>query len=169
VLEALRAELPVGVADLAYCNGGDPALIAALEEGGALPNLSAYAGWNTAANTLGTVIAQLCLTLCAPGDTGPNHTAQRRFLTERLIDDYGYQTLVRPQAAEQARARHADPFNLGEAAEPLQAVISEALLPLAHRYASQVSDSKKAESVRISLPWRRLFEIEVETGPVPSG
>src|SRR5690606_38859347 len=50
--------IPAAVADVAYANGGDTAFVTLLLRRVGLKRLSAYAGWNTAGNTLGTVGAR---------------------------------------------------------------------------------------------------------------
>jgi hypothetical protein len=150
----------LGLADIAYCNGADPELIGALERQRALAQLGAFGGWNTAANTLGTVISQLCL-MAARGRMVKGELA-RRFLTARLVDDYGYQTCTRRRAVGHAEEIGADPFDLGEARAELESFVNGELEPLAHRYVSQVLAGLDAGPVRLSLPWGRLFEVEVE-------
>ncbi|UCC68861.1 MAG: DUF4127 family protein, partial [Armatimonadota bacterium] len=99
-IPAAKAAGPlVGLADAAYCNGADPELIAALARTGAARDLDAFAAWNTAANTVGAVVSQLCLLAGAdPAGPSPAHAASARFLACRLADDYGYQSQVRQQA-----------------------------------------------------------------------
>ena len=150
----------LGLADIAYCNGADPELIGALERQGALAQLGAFGGWNTAANTLGTVLSQLCL-MAARGRMVKAELA-RRFLAARLVDDYGYQACTRRRAINHAEEIGADPFDLGEARAELERFVNGELEPLAHRYVSQVLAGLDAGPVRVSLPWGRLFEVEVE-------
>jgi hypothetical protein len=155
----------VGLADVAYCNGADPELIGALERGSALARLTAFAGWNTAANTLGTVISQLCLMAAAPRGR-VNQSAVRGFLATRLVEDYGYQSVARREAIQRATTIGADPFCLGENRAELEGFVTAQLAPLAHRYLSLLIPGWKAEegSLRFSLPWGRLFEVEAELG-----
>jgi len=157
------AGLLVGLADLAYANGADPELIAALKRSGGASHLSAYAGWNTAANTLGTVIAQLCLT-ASNGLPVPAAGAVTDFLACRFVDDYGYQACVRSKAAQQAQEMRANPFALGEAGPAIERFTREELKPFAHEAYSDLlgAGSELAERVQVSLPWGRLFEVEVE-------
>lgn len=155
----------VGLADAAYANGADPELLAALGRAGAARRLSAYAGWNTAGNTVGTVVGHLCA-LAAARAAGweRDQAATERFLVERFVDDYGYQTRVRPRALEQARARGADPFALGEHAGELERWVRDELEPLAHELHSNLVARPGGPSLRrlaVSLPWARLFEVEL--------
>jgi hypothetical protein len=157
----------VGLADLAYCNGVDPELIAALQRVGA-GHLAAFAGWNTAANTLGTVIAQLCIAASvgaeaeAPPDATENEAA-RDFIACRLVDDYGYQSCVRKLAGERAASIGASPFVLGDLAPEIQRFVQEQLQPFSHLAYSDLLGATSAfpERIRVSLPWQRLFEVEV--------
>ena len=81
---------PVGIADVAFSNGGERELIEMLDHHRLLDRLSAYAGWNTACNTLGTVLAALAF--ACRGDR-PRQT--RNFMLERLVSDWAYQSEVR--------------------------------------------------------------------------
>jgi len=155
----------VGLADVAYCNGSDPELIGALERRHALDRMSAFAGWNTAANTLGTVISQLCVIAAAPRGR-VDQAAVRRFLASRLLDDHGYQSVARREAIQHATAIGADPFCLGESSAELEAFVNRQLEPLAHRYLSSLIPDGTADagSLRFSLPWGRLFEVEIGLG-----
>jgi len=159
----------IGVADLAYCNGADPQLIAALQRVGA-GHLAAFAGWNTAANTVGTAIAQLCIAASVGGDTDALATARenraaRDFIACRFLDDYGYQSCVRKLAAERAASIGANPFVLGDRAPEIERFVREHLQPFSHRAYSDLlgAPSAFAERILVSLPWQRLFEVEVKT------
>jgi hypothetical protein len=153
----------VGLADAAYCNGADPEMVAALRRTKVLGALRGYAGWNTTANTTGTVIGQLTLGT-AGGPPGERGGARQRHLAGRLADDYGYQSVVRPRAMERARLAGANPYALGEAWEDLEGFVSAELEPIAHELYSEVAGEDESPWVGISLPWRRLFEVEVSFG-----
>ena len=162
---AAEAGLITAVADVLYANGGDPELIGALGRSGAGKKLRGYSGWNTASNTIGTAIAQLCLEARAAREGRTAGAASRRFLACRLADDYAYQTCVRKAAVEQAAAVGADQFALGERSEQLEAYVRQELTPLAealYRDVLGVSRSELGGELTVSLPWRRLFEVEVK-------
>jgi hypothetical protein len=166
---AAEAGRVVGLADVAYANGGDPELLGALERTGAGKGLRAYAGWNTASNTVGTAVAQLCLEVIA-GATREASAASRQFLACRLADDFEYQTCVRPLAMARAAALGADQFALGEHAPRLEEHVRRELTPRAEaRYAGVTGRSwqELGAAWKVSLPWGRLFEVEVEFASAP--
>jgi hypothetical protein len=90
---ALDSRLPVALADVAFVNGADLLLGRQLMQTGLVSRLSAYAGWNTAGNTLGTVLAQAVLFLLmqrgAPGPAGnsPAPTAPVPAVSHRRPQD----------------------------------------------------------------------------------
>jgi hypothetical protein len=170
VAAAARHGRLVGLADVAYSNGADPELIAALKLAGGADHpwpgrLAAFAGWNTAANAIGTVIAHLSLA-AAGGGRLQACEASTEFLACRLADDYGYQSCVRKQAVEEAARLGANPYALGKAWPTLEAFVEARLKPLAHQLHSDLlgrrADAVPAGELRVSLPWGRLFEVEVE-------
>ena len=61
IVASLEEGKPVAVADVAYSNGGDLELASLLDTSGAALKVSAYGGWNTSGNTLGTAISQAAL------------------------------------------------------------------------------------------------------------
>ncbi len=155
----------VGIADVAYCNGADPELVAALQRRDLIGKINALAGWNTAANTLGTAVSQLCMTAAAKsaGCQGPSEAA-RQFIAARLVDDYLYQSEVRQKAVARARELGADQFWLGEHHAELEQFVNSEIAPLARDLRSSLGSATlgNAEvSIDVLLPWRRLFEVEV--------
>lgn len=50
---AVAAGYPVGIADIAFSNGADNALMNRLRSAGLLYKIRAYTGWNTATNSTG--------------------------------------------------------------------------------------------------------------------
>ena len=90
----------VAVADCFLPNGGSPVLVDRLLERGVLARLGAYAGWNTAGNSIGSALAQAVI---GRGRGGPG-TPHERLLAHRLVEDVGYMTRVRTAVR---RERHA--------------------------------------------------------------
>lgn len=133
----------VALVDLANANGGDPATIAALGERGRLDRLRAYAGWNTAGNSIGSAVALGAVPL---RDT----RAQRRLLATRFVDDLVYQALCR----QEIRAAGVDVATAGGAAWAIDTVFR----PRADAWlaANGFGDLAIGDAW---FPWDRTFEI----------
>lgn len=137
---------PVAFADVAYANGADPRLMPELVRRLAttLFELRGYAAWNTAGNTFGTLVATAsCATL-----PGADEAALRRFITERLADDWLYQAIIRPEL-QQERAH-------GASMESLASKLQE-------RLAALWAEFFPMQPARFDtyFPWDRLFEAGV--------
>ncbi len=154
------------LADVRYANGADDALVTALLAEPQASGIDAYAGWNTASNTLGTVLAHavalLHLRKGAFGPIGDRKEQSRRLLVERLLDDWGYQAHVRWALAKEvlptepqctsADIRPAEARFVTEASQRFE----DSILPkLVHSFGNELS-------IRLHFPWHRLFEVAVE-------
>lgn len=94
---------PVAVADVNFGADGaaDPVLFAALADKGRMAKMLAYAGWNTAGNTIGTTVPAANVYLLARRmelDPLRRETAQKEFLLHRVANDYAYHKSTRPTA-----------------------------------------------------------------------
>ena len=166
--EATARGIVCGCADVRFANGADDALVRSLLAREEFAGLAGYAGWNTCSNSLGTVVAQVVLTFHAREQMSPVRYRQirRRYLARRLLDDWGYQTIVRPYLLrEVVPMLGADASQLGEAASAVrEAAMSrlreQVLPPIEHTLGS-------TGLTGISFPWDRLFEIDVELPNAP--
>ncbi len=145
---------PLLLADLAYANGGDPELLALLGTNahpGLLPLPQAYAGWNTASNSLGSLLATAVLA------QGRWHEAPaRQALALRLLEDGLYQGQLRQalrDSVDESRATPADLLGAARAAVIAPANAWAAALGLGFAVAD------------VSLPWGRTFEIDLQLAP----
>jgi hypothetical protein len=140
-----RAGQPTAFADVAYANGADPRLMPELLKRVDPFGWLAYAGWNTAGNTFGTVVAAASAATMA----GADGAARAGFLEERLAEDWLYQADVR-QALRQEQAAGAD--------------VAALEVALATRLAAAWTTAfpNRPRAFRTWLPWRRLFEAGVE-------
>ncbi len=144
------AELPLAVVDLAYANGGDPVLVAELAHSGALHRLAAYAGWNTASNSLGGALAQMVLARGRYRDAD-----NQRNVVLRLAEDWGYQSWLRQDLRDAVRATVADESAMN--AQSLAALADATVVPALNAWcAQQTLPWRIAHSY---LPWDRTFEI----------
>ena len=147
--ETLRSGRGAAVADVAYCNSGDLNFARILDKEAGFLNLWGYAGWNTASNTLGTVICQAVLRYLY-GDTA-NH---RRFTALRLMDDVVYSADVR---REMLLAGH----GAGGALIESRGEVSELIMKRINERTAELfaGVGELYEAVDNYLPWQRLFEI----------
>ncbi|MBI3976418.1 MAG: DUF4127 family protein, partial [Armatimonadetes bacterium] len=161
------ADRVVAAADVRYANGADRAFVEALLRRAAAGDLDAYAGWNTAGNAIGSAVAQaVTVHHIRRGTVEGDAEAARRMLIARLLDDWGYQAVVRPRLARLLTERGGDAANLGahEAAvrDAARATFDEEILPVLTS-----SFDHRITVRRITFPWRRLFEAAVEFDLAP--
>jgi hypothetical protein len=159
----------VALGDVSYPNGADPLALEMLLASDCavdLGKLASYGGWNTAGNTLGTVVAQAVCSLFRESDL-ERQEAQHRFLAHRFVEDYGYQAKVRREARAFCAGMfgHQDPNP--ESVEEIVAVCAEIEAGLNRVLTEELQPrgvgiglSIKPGSVR--LPWRRTFEVDFE-------
>lgn len=143
----------VGLVDVYHANGGEDALLTRLAGRGLLSRLSAYAGWNTACNSLGTILGQLlALPYASPEDN-------RRFTRQRLLDDWVYQAAVRPRFAAALAARGEDGWNIADRSGA--DALLQSLMEAEPRSALACPAPFRAE-----LRWPRTFEVAIT---IPTG
>lgn len=130
---------PYCVADVRFANGGDNAFVEQLLNKLDLKNFYGYAGWNTSANTLGSLLCALKVKWNA---SQYDENAFKKFATTRLLDDWAYQANVRAQISE--------PTDIKQLMKP---------------YENRLSDifNYDLKNRSYSYPWQRRFEIEVST------
>lgn len=85
----LNANKNVAIADIAFSNGADNALVKTLVSTKVTKKLVAYAGWNTASNSIGYAISQGLLA------KDMNLEKKDRLITVRLLDDWLYESKAR--------------------------------------------------------------------------
>jgi hypothetical protein len=150
IAAALAQGVHVALADLAYANGASHTLLQALSQHIDLLHLTAFGAWNTAGNSLGTVVAQACAAL--DGDAAAN----RRFLAHRLIEDWGYQTIVRHDLRAWLRQTtgHSEPTP-----DNLEAVTAWTAARLG---AFAAEHGLPCRPDNVALPWGRTFEVDFD-------
>ena len=177
----VRGQL-TAVADLALINRMDPYLAQAILERVPLTQLEGFAAWNTPANALGTVVAQVVVRRLADRQAAhwpialvkESTRLHLAFLLARLVDDYGYQTVVRAQFYPQARGLSPNPDPLNSPYLSLGRQIRVQLIEWAQQLYRQRFLDRLVElpggrgparlgpmDLQVVLPWPRLFEVEV--------
>jgi len=140
-------------ADVAYANGGDPALFELIKLKGLMFRLSGYAGWNTSSNTLGTAIP--CGMIHNIYGDRKGHTD---FLGLRYLEDVGYLGYVIKDVTSNVLKDMGYNYFLldGERGE-IAGIIREKLQKIADEY---ISDKNHKIIIKDSYqPWNRMFEV----------
>lgn len=133
------------VADMMAANGGHPSLMRPLQRMMMVDTLGSYCGFNTASNSLG-----ICLGLGLWGAVGsPN--SHLTSLNWRIMEDIGYNSVVRPLALKEAKARGAFIWRLAEQQKAMTQFINQEL----EKWAARTCLAYQP----VELPWGRLFEI----------
>lgn len=173
----------VAVADvdpIGNIQGGDETFTSLLIRRGLMPQLSGYASWNTAGNTIGTVLPQgLIFTLAdsqlmVDPETSRNVMAAHRWFTlHRVMDDYYYHNLARKKTQTYMKAEGLGSLIMDE--EQTRRVEQYART-LMHDFFDRFTEGffkdlptgkqqiycKRMGDIRFSLPWNRTFEAEID-------
>ncbi len=176
----------VAIADVAYVNKADEALIAALTEEVDISQIFAYSGWNTAGNALGITV----------GHAGARHSfisqtsgfgvpmykqtakAHYEFLLHRFTKDHSYKNIVHPAANRYIEQLGASQWELGEHYDAVNDFVQEKMEQETVKWFSHFKNKSiflgsrgnkrfygtidNLDSVHVKLPWPRIFEAELE-------
>lgn len=150
-----QKKLPVAVADVAYANGADNGFMTVLSKNGALPELAAYAGWNTADNKIGYALAQGILS------TRMAKEKRADLLRERLLDDWAYQANIRKMLlTDYIQPGKLNPYRLGMSSRKLQLIVTDEMESF-----QRANPALGLAAYDYTFPWNRLFEIQVSKRP----
>ena len=128
---------PFAVADVRFANGADNAFVEQLLEKIDLENFYGYAGWNTSANTLGSLLCAMKVKWQAK-QYNPQAFAKLELV--RFLDDWAYQANVRAQIEK--------PVDIRNLMQPYETRLNNVL---------KLAPSK----LDYTYPWKRKFEVEV--------
>ena len=169
IVNAVRQGKQVALADVAFVNGSDLILGDQLVHHPEIAWLTGYGGWNTAGNTLGTVVAQAVIYMVAlkDGIQPEQRKAHLEFLFLRFLDDYCYQALERSLCMlEDLPVYGLSPTETrlpdGDIARNIERKVAGRLEKQAKILEKVFQDAGLLRAVRvfnIYLPWQRLFEI----------
>lgn len=156
VEDFVAAGRPVGIADIAYANGADNAMMSELQKKGLLFKLRAYSGWNTPTNSTGFVIGAGMLAKRMTDDS------RDRLLIARYLDDWAYQANIRTSIARQlgwlrgsGAYSNIDDKMLGvvyRAERLMREFVDENLPPFSSLH-----------KIEVRFPWNRMFEADITT------
>ncbi len=150
--DAVKKNLPVGVADITFANGSDNFLMNQLRDKNLLFKLKSYGGWNTATNTTGFALGMGILA------KKMSRNSVNRLLAVRYLDDWAFQANVRAAIAAELSKRPDGLqiyLNLGE----YESEIIERENFLMKNFAAKNLPQIKNFSVKNT--WHRMFECEI--------
>ena len=155
IAESVKGGTVTAIADGAYCNGGDKELLCMIRERIPLLDHTAYAGWNTSSNTLGTVICQAVFVFLF----GDNQN-QKRFLAERIFEDVGYCAYTRGRVTNDILPPLGfNYFDAGEEEGQVAGIVRYELNGFIERTYPELAEKYEIDVCR--LPWRRMFEVDI--------
>lgn len=130
-------EKPYCVADVRFANGADNNFVRQLLEKIDLNNFYGYSGWNTSANSLGSLLAAAKIKFNAKIY---NETAFKKLQAIRFLDDWAYQANVRGTIEK--------PCDIKSSMKPFEEKVQKVL-------------DLECQNIDYTYPWDRKFEIEV--------
>jgi hypothetical protein len=161
--------------------GGDTPFTLALEKRHLLPELSGYASWNTAGNTIGTALPQgVVFTLAEakllkqPDRASRIWTAQNWFLLHRVLDDYYFHNIIRAKANQFAKqVGRSSTLMSNETTKQVEdyclKLLQQSFDELTANYEEkrpgslqQVVQCTKPSALQFKLPWNRTFEAMID-------
>lgn len=146
----------LGLADIAYTNRADSELLAAVGANKVYRLVDTFAGWNTAGNSFGTVLAHSiifdALNRRFPGNK-KGLAVHRQFQAVRIIEDYLYQGMIRESFNIWAQEEGIDTADFGPRWDEANCKLLELMTPAL----SELS----YEGYGAVFPWPRSFEIRV--------
>lgn len=155
-----------GLVDVAKTNGAFTPFIDQVGLEKVYDYVDSYAGWNTAGNSLGTVIAHLLF--YEQGQNlpfwlqGKAFKAHEKLQIIRLLDDYIFQSKVRSEFTSWSLANGFHYLSFGnhwsKANDQLQKMMLEAIKP----YPSLSIISDQGKTPTFTFPWPRSFEIKIQ-------
>jgi hypothetical protein len=161
---AIADSRPAALADIACSNGADSALMRLLSREKLLPGLAAYAGWNTAGNSIGAALAHGLLYSYYHKKPGFSREAHLTCLQLRLLEDWGYQSHVRPRVQKDFGLDHGGAIIPPGKKDLVILAIKEGLAEFSGEYLHH-SFEPAPDMGLVGLPWNRLFDLYLKIGP----
>lgn len=158
----------VAVADLTFINNPSPSkeqqrLAEDLIASGSAGIIDAFSSWNTAANTIGTSLAEAIAVGAGKRAHRYDALAHARFMLDRYVDDYAFRQFVRPALNGELRANGIDPTLLpASMAESVSRESSDALRRYARWLTEAVYPQYRDADITVTLPWKRTFETRID-------
>lgn len=154
IKEYIKEGKKVAVADVAYSNGADLELISLLSSEKILHKLCSYGGWNTNGNTLGTVLSAAVVSVY--NDININ------FLIYRLLEDCGYQALVRQQVISELPKEGLSYYDFKHKQWWVEMRTKDLLQDFLKEKIKESFPQRDIIIDKVDFPWKRMFEVDLE-------
>ena len=154
VSEYVSKGYPVGIADIAFANGSDNALMEQLKKRNLLFKIRAYSGWNTPTNSSGFLIGEGMLAHSMKKDD------VEALLLTRYLDDWAYQANVRNTIARQLTWLRGDGV-YGSLDTKREAVSLRTQKMLSRFVDANLPHFSSLEEIYVNFPWNRMFESDI--------
>jgi hypothetical protein len=193
IRDNLENDKNVALVDALYANGADNSLMSQLMHEINPLKLWSFAAWNTAGNSIGTAISHSVIRFIGEklvknaDDEEKLMISHLSLILERYIDDWLYQSIVRQQLSDEARAKNISVFHLDEWTEYFDQLVKDKMQQAVSNFLDNYIQNNIIKSsfsgniynivlkeMRVRLPWNRLFEVDVdlelslESAPVTS-
>lgn len=145
------------IADVAFANGSDNALMNQLRRRGLLFKIQAYAGWNTPTNSSGFALGTGLLS------SRMKDNAVDELLLRRYLDDWAYQANVRAIGASQLDwlAGEGRYEFLNDKRDLAEENCASLIADFAQRNLPKFTGN---DNIRVRFPWNRMFEADISFG-----
>ena len=155
VSEYVSKGYPVGIADIAFANGSDNALMEQLKKRNLLFKIRAYSGWNTPTNSSGFLIGEGMLAHRMKKDD------VEALLLTRYLDDWAYQANVRNTIARQLTWLRGD--GVYGSLDTKREAVSLRTQKLLSRFVDEnLPHFSSLEEIYVYFPWNRMFESDIQ-------
>lgn len=153
----INRERKVVVADIAFANGSDNALMEQFRRRGLLFKLQGYAGWNTPTNSTGFALSagQLSLRM--------KDNAVKELLLHRYLDDWAYQANARQIGASQLDWIGGD-GRYEFLNDKRDFAVESCSILVADFARKNLPAFTGSDNIRVRFPWNRMFEAEISFG-----
>ena len=132
------------IADVRYANGADDEFVSkcVVDVSADMKHFFGYAGWNTTANSMGSVMSVAVIKFIAERNDNFNEKEFKKLMFVRFADDWGYQANIRQML------RCGDSRSCSELFRPYISKITSYL-------------DMKVPDIEFYFPWNRTFEIGI--------
>ena len=145
------------VADVAFANGSDNALMDQLNRRGLLFEIQAYAGWSTPTNSTGFALSSGILS------ARMNDNSVNELLLRRYLDDWAYQANVRQIGASQLDWMSGD--GRYEFLNDKRGLAEDNCSSLLESFVKRnLPNFTGNDNIRVRFPWNRMFEADISFG-----